>query len=527
MTLIHTPFRAVFSVAERGLDRIFGPSWNPLYNLGALGFFMYWIVAVSGIYIYIFFDTGLTEAYDSVEYMTNDQWYLAGVMRSLHRYASDAMVLFMLVHIVREFALDRYRGPRWFTWVTGTPILILVIVCGISGYWLVWDRLAQYVAIKSTEFFDWLPIFGTPVAANFLRPESLDDRFFSLMIFIHIAAPLILLFILWIHLQRVTRPRINPPRGLAIGMFVAMLALSLVKPAVSHGPADLSTVVSVVRLDWYYLGLYPLVDIWPTGAVWGLLLFVGATLILLPWMPPMRRAPVATVQLEHCNGCRRCVNDCPYAAVTMRPRTDGRAFDQEATVNPSLCVSCGICVGACPSSTPFRRRGPIATGIDLPHLALAEIKELTERTAASLKGDSRVMIFGCEHGARLPDEPDAGRAGLRLPCIGMLPPAFIDYVLSNRLAEGVFLTGCREGNCFNRMGEEWTLARIARERDPHLRARVPRERIGWFWADPFDAAALEREITAFAGRLNALPAPEAAKDRKRRTPSYERTLADV
>ena len=31
----------------------FGPRWNPLYQLGALGFFYYWIVAVSGIYLYI------------------------------------------------------------------------------------------------------------------------------------------------------------------------------------------------------------------------------------------------------------------------------------------------------------------------------------------------------------------------------------------------------------------------------------------------------------------------------------------
>ena len=57
----------------------------------------------------------------------------------------------------------------------------------------------------------------------------------------HIVLPLLLLLVLWIHLQRVSRPQINPARGLAIGMFLTMLALSLVKPALSQGPADLAT----------------------------------------------------------------------------------------------------------------------------------------------------------------------------------------------------------------------------------------------------------------------------------------------
>ena len=194
VALVQRGLRWGFERVEAVLDRIFGAAWNPLYQLGALGFFYYWVVAVSGIYVYIFFDTGTTEAYESVEYLTVDQWYLGGVMRSLHRYASDGMILMMAVHMLREFALDRYRGARWFTWVTGTPILWLVFVAGITGYWMVWDELAQYIAIASTEWLDWLGIFGEAIARNFLSPNSLDDRFFTLLTFIHIVAPLLLLW---------------------------------------------------------------------------------------------------------------------------------------------------------------------------------------------------------------------------------------------------------------------------------------------------------------------------------------------
>jgi len=92
-----------FDLTEKIFGWSFPPAWNPLLNLGAIGFFFYWIITVTGIYIYIFFDTGVLNAYSSIEYMTNEQWYLAGIMRSLHRYASDGLVVIVLVHLLRNF----------------------------------------------------------------------------------------------------------------------------------------------------------------------------------------------------------------------------------------------------------------------------------------------------------------------------------------------------------------------------------------------------------------------------------------
>jgi quinol-cytochrome oxidoreductase complex cytochrome b subunit/Fe-S-cluster-containing hydrogenase component 2/coenzyme F420-reducing hydrogenase delta subunit len=511
MSRLRAGLRFAFERLEALLGLAFPPAWNPLYHLGALGFFCYWIVAVSGIYLYVFFDTGVAAAYGSVEALTQGQWYAGGVMRSLHRYASDAMVVAMVVHLVREISLDRYRGPRWFTWVTGVPILWLVIAAGITGYWLVWDKLAQYVAVVTTEWLDRLAIFGQSIARNFLAPDSLDNRFFTLLVFMHIAIPLILLLVLWIHLQRVSRPEINPARGLAVGTFLAMLLLALVRPAVSQGPADLATVPAVVGLDWFYLGLYPLLETWPGAASFGLVGTLTLILIVLPWLPPLRRAPVARVDLANCNGCTRCANDCPYNAITMLPRTDGRAFEREAVVDPELCVSCGICAGACPTSMPFRRASELVPGIDLPGLSIATLRNKVHSAAGALSGSARVMVFGCDHGVEVAAVRGEGVAAISLACIGQLPPAFIDYVLSRDLAEGVLLTGCAEGVCRHRFGIAWTEARLAGERDPHLRARVPRERLVTHWAGGRDHGALEQAIREFAARLEGLAAPRVER----------------
>jgi ferredoxin/coenzyme F420-reducing hydrogenase delta subunit len=504
MTLRATLRRGLDRV-ERWLDPMFGPDWNPLANLGPLGWFLFWIVAATGVYLFIFFDTGVVDAYASVEWLSNDHWFHAGVARSLHRYASDLMVVVMLLHLAREFTLDRYRGKRWFSWITGVPLLWFVYMSGITGYWLVWDKLAQYVAQTSTELLDALPIFAEPIARNFLTPESLSSRFFTLLVFLHIAIPLILLLAMWIHIQRISLARSKPPRGLAAITLGALLLVSLVLPASSQGPADLATVPTVVGLDWFLLGLYPVIDSVPAGVIWAGALVFTLVLIGLPWAPPRAEGPAAKVFLDHCNGCSRCVADCPYAAITLVPRSDGAPFPHEVEVDQGRCVACGICMGSCPSSTPFRRSGELITGIDLPERPLAELRDEVIAAGAQLSGDGRVLTVACGYGAA--GAPAPGR--VVLPCVAMAPPSLFDFILSRGLADGVAIAGCAERDCRNRLGRSWTLQRIVRERDPFLRSRVPRARLLTVWAGSSETARLEVETAAFAAALAAMgPYPD-------------------
>jgi ferredoxin len=493
--------RRGFDLIERAFDRLFGPALNPVAQLGALAFFYFWIVAVSGIYLFIFFDTGIERAYQSVEHLTYDHWFHAGVMRSFHRYAADLMVVAAVTHLLREFAYDRYRGVRWYSWFTGLPIIWLLYASGITGYWLVWDRLAQYVAITSSELLDWLPIFGEPIARNFIATGTLTSRFFTLLVFMHIAVPLFLLFIMWVHILRISRPKVNPPRALAALSLIALVAVSLLKPAVSQGHVDLARLPGELGLDWFYLPLYPLADLWGRGTIWALLGAFSLMMALMPWLPPLRRAAPAAVDLAHCNGCARCVADCPYEAIRLVKRTDGLPFPAQAEVKASLCVGCGICVGACPSSTPFRRTDELKTGIDLPDHSLRELREATVAAAAQLDGPARVLVLACDHGGA------AGRevGVVRMPCVAMAPPSLIDFVLSRNLADGVVIAGCAESSCYNRLGVAWTEQRIAGARDPYLRARVPRERLQTIWTSVLETARFEHELAAFTARIAALP----------------------
>jgi heterodisulfide reductase subunit A len=54
-------------------------------------------------------------------------------------------------------------------------------------------------------------------------------------------------------------------------------------------------------------------------------------------------AAIASIDEEHCAGCKICIALCPYKAIS---------FDEEkkvASINEALCKGCGTCVAACPS----------------------------------------------------------------------------------------------------------------------------------------------------------------------------------
>jgi len=500
MALLKRALRKLFSKAEAVFDYAFGPKNNPLLWLGAFGWFFFWIAAGTGVYLYIFFDTGITNAYASVEYITNDQWYLAGVMRSLHRYTSDALVVVVILHIIREFSLDRLRGKLFFAWMTGVPLLGFIYICGISGYWLVWDKLAQYIAVATSEWLDALPFFAEPIANNFLNGTTLGGRFFTLMVFIHIFAPLTMLLLMWVHIQRHSGARVNPPRSLAIATFATMIALSLIYPAISQGPADLDVVPSTVQLDWFYLPAYPLLDVIPGGQLWLYLVIGGLVLALLPWIPPQKSPPAAVVSLENCNGCSRCFDDCPYSAISMVPRSDGRTFETEAVVNIDNCLSCGICAGSCPTSTPFRRAKPIEPGIQLPQQPISVLRDQVFEASERFQEGARVVVFSCENAGAEVLHADGAQV-ISMPCVGMLPPSFIDFALSRKLADGIMIAGCSENDCYYRLGSNWTSQRVAGERDPYLRKRVPLERLHLSWLPPEKQRQRRQAFNSFRATL--------------------------
>lgn len=266
----------------RVLDRIFGVAANPLRNLGALGFLLFWVLAASGIYLYIFFDTSVDGAYSSIQRLSSGQWFLGGVLRSVHRYAADALVAVTLGHLAREWALGHWRRNRAFLWVSGVPLLWLLYASGIVGYWLVWDARAQFSALASAEWLDGLRLGAGTLAGNFVGGEAIGDRIFSLFVFLHIGLPLALLGGMWIHVQRMGLPKTVAPRALAWGTLATLLAAALAVPVASAARADPARVPATLDFDWYLLFPHPLMYATSAAALWVLVGMATLGLCVMP-----------------------------------------------------------------------------------------------------------------------------------------------------------------------------------------------------------------------------------------------------
>ena len=429
------------AASEKGVRNLF---LEPLRHLGALAYALFWLLAASGIYLYIRFDTQLAGAYASVGEL---EWWFGGVLRSVHRYGADAFVVVTLAHIAVELWHGRFRGFRAFTWLSGVPLMVLLYASGIVGYWLVWDARAQLSFVSTLE---WL---GQGAASD----GAPLDRLFSLFVFLHVGLPLALLAGMWVHVQRLGQPKTVPPRVLGWGLVGVLLLLAALRPAVSEAPWDAASLPRPLALDWFYQFFHPLMYATSPSALWVIVVAASALLVTIPYVARPRARVAARVDPANCNGCGRCVADCPYQAILL---SDAR----KAVVAAERCAACGICAGACPSSTPFRSAQTLVSGIDLPDLTVDALRrELRAALAAQ-----RPVVFHCRESGT----PADGAVVLR--CLAMLPPAFIEYALRHGATQ-VRATGCA-AECSYRLGMDLCDERFAGTREPHLRGTVRWER---------------------------------------------------
>ncbi len=477
----HVAARALRAL-DRALDQLCGAPANPLRQLGALAMFCFWLSAGSGAYLYIYFDTAAVGALRSVQAL--EAHPLNSVVHSLHRYSSFAFLATMLLHLAYEWIKGRYRGFRWFSWLTGVPLVWLAVACGMVGYWLVADTRAQYVAAGLGEWLGAVPGVGDSMMRNFVTEEAISDRLFSLLMFLHIGVGLLILLGVWIHLARLVRPFTQPQRRVGWSFTLTLLALSVLLPALATSAADFSRVPDSVPVDWLVFGVLPLMHSTSPAAAWAVVGALTLLLAVLPWTNRISAAPrtaqpallPAQVDPANCNGCRRCFDDCPYGAVVMVRHPD-RRHREMAQVVSDQCAACGICVGACPSSSPFRSVEELVTGIDLPQRPLDHLREQFRaglahtRARAQAGATAPLVVIGCDHGAQVATLP-ADHAGsviaLSVPCSAALPPAFVQYA-QQQGAAAVLVADCGEHGCAYRFGARFTRERMDGRREPYLR----------------------------------------------------------
>jgi len=464
--ILESALRRPLRVLDTLVTRLCGERSNPLYQSGTIAVLMLVVVLVTGLWLLFLYRIGAPWA--SVAELEQNPW-LGSWVRALHRYASDAAIVAIVVHLFRMYAQGRSWGPRVLAWLSGIVLLGLVLICGWTGFVMVWDSFGRQLAVEGARMFDALPFLSERLGRTFAGERPPPPAFFFLNLFLHVALPLGLGAVFWLHVSRVARPLLLPPRRLSWALLGGLTLLAVLWPAPLGLEGDPFTRPATIPADLFYAFWLPWSPSLSPAALWALL---GATTLVLALVPRWsRRAPEelppSVVDEQLCTGCNQCPVDCPYGAISMIPRSDGRPTEV-ARVDPTLCVSCGICAGSC---APMGVGPPGRTGRD-------QLDRIRAVMATDPRAVGGTLVISCSRGALPPGAVVEQAGGVLHPvdCGGNLHTSVIEYALRAGAA-GVLVLACPPRDCWNREGPRWLDARVYHDREAELQARVDRRRV--------------------------------------------------
>jgi len=278
--------------------RVHPHSMRPTYTfgLGMILGFLFLIMVFTGVILMIYYTPSVEAAYWSVKDIV---YVVPGgrIIRNMHRWAAQGMVIVVFLHLLRVFFTGSYLGNRSLNWVIGVVLLIVTLLSNFSGYLLPWDQLAYWavtigsnIAASARELTDLAGV--TPVfdPGGFLKKLLIGgetvgqpalSRFFTLHV---IFLPLSMLVLLGVHFWRIrkdgglSRPAVYTGEkagenrwfswpvvmwtelGILILVVLVILFIALVADAPLLEEANPAFAENPAKSPWYFLGIQEMVS---------------------------------------------------------------------------------------------------------------------------------------------------------------------------------------------------------------------------------------------------------------------------
>lgn len=282
-------------------------------GFGSLALCCLLVQIVSGIFLAMYYIPQSSLAFLSVEYIMRNVHY-GWLLRYIHMNGASMFFLVTYLHLGRSLYYGSYSTPRWFIWVSGCCILILMIVTAFLGYILPWGQMSSRAATVITNLVTAIPFIGESIITilwgDFSVGNATLNRFFSL----HYLLPFVITGLTFLHILLSHSKGSNNPLGnspsvdilslknyfyikdlYSFFVFLIFFAFFIFfKPNYLGHPdnyPEANPMVTPIHIvpEWYFLPFYALSRSIPSK-LGGMLTLIGAILclILLPSISPLR-----------------------------------------------------------------------------------------------------------------------------------------------------------------------------------------------------------------------------------------------
>lgn len=302
--------------------RVYRRSLSPTctFGLGLSCFYLFVIEWVTGVYLMFYYEPSTGAAYGRIQDLDSVVTF-GRVMRNLHRWAAEAMVVAVVLHMCRVFYTGAYKPPREFNWVLGVTLLILTLALSFTGYLLPWDQLSFWAITVGTNIVSYAPLLGPKLRFLLLGGDSVGSeallRFYTLhVIALASFAALLINYHIWRVIKDGGLARPRQKRAsiveetqeaqrtdtvvhtfplvvyIELLVFVVLMAGLLVASLLFNAPLEEEANPlhpnNPAKAPWYFLGLQELVSY---SAFWGGVVVPTVLTLFLLVLPYIDRRP--------------------------------------------------------------------------------------------------------------------------------------------------------------------------------------------------------------------------------------------
>jgi ubiquinol-cytochrome c reductase cytochrome b subunit/menaquinol-cytochrome c reductase cytochrome b subunit len=184
---------------------------NWFQTLGSATLTAFIVQAVTGVVLAMYYKPDPSNAYTSIEYITNDLW--AGwLVRGMHRWGASVFIILMFLHMGRVFLFGAYKYPRELNWIIGVGLLMTGLLEGFTGYLLPWDQTAYWATTVGININATAPFLGPFIAQLLQGGAAINDDTISRFYAIHmLVLPGAIAAMIALHLYLVVRLGVTSP----------------------------------------------------------------------------------------------------------------------------------------------------------------------------------------------------------------------------------------------------------------------------------------------------------------------------